>query len=110
MARIAHLPIDPAAGFPQRFRCRVGGVMLDWEIRYNAEGDFYTATIRDRDGDVIVYDKPFIYGSDLLEDVHDPRLPAVPIVPADLAGVHDQAGRDEFMVDVYPWIMEPVRP
>lgn len=108
MATIKYLPIDPSRGFPQRFRCRIGGVLLDFEIRYNSEADFYTATVRDQSGDVIVYGKPFVYGADLFDSVSDPRLPAVPIIPADVAGARERAGRAEFMVDVFPIIFEPV--
>jgi|SRR5690606_11413251 len=106
--RLAYLPIHPAAGFPQRFRCRVAGVLLDFEIRYNSEGDFFTATVRDETGDVIVYGRPFVYGSNLFESVSDPRVPPVPIVPADVAGVRDRVGRAEFMVDVLPFIVQPL--
>lgn len=108
MAQISHLPINPDAGYPQRFSCRVGGVLLDFIIRYNHEGDFYTATILDQEGDVIVHGKPFIYGADLLDGIEDARLPAVPIISADLAGTQTVAGKREFMRDVFPWIMEPV--
>ena len=106
--RLSYLPIDPAAGFPQRFRCRVAGVLLDFEIRYNSEGDFFTATIRDEDGDAIVYGRPFVYGSNLFESVSDPRLPTIPVVPADIAGVRDRAGEREFMQDVFPFIVLPL--
>lgn len=106
--RLAYLPIDPAAGFPQRFRCRVAGTLLDFEIRYNSEADFYTATVRDETGDVIVYGRPFVYGSNLFESVSDPRVPPVPIVPADVAGVRDRVGWAEFMVDVFPFIVQPL--
>ena len=108
MAQISYLPINPDAGYPQRFTCRVGGVLLDFTIRYNHEGDFYTATIRDQEGNVIVHGKPFVYGADLLDGVSDPRLPDVEIVTADLAGVRTGAGQAEFMRDVFPWLMEPV--
>ena len=106
--RLAYLPIDPTAGFPQRFRCRVAGALLDFEIRYNSEGDFFTATIRDEDGDVIVYNKPFVYGANLFESVSDPRVPDVPIIPADLAGVRERVGQQEFLVDVFPFILMPI--
>lgn len=105
MAKITYLPIDPRVGFPQRFSCRIGGVLLIFIIHYNAEGDFYTATILDKDEDVIVHNKPFIYGSDLFDGVVDDRLPQVPIATADLAGKYDHAGKSSFMVEVFPWIM-----
>lgn len=108
MAAVQYLPIDRERGFPQRFHCRIGGVLLEFEIRYNPESDFYTATVRDQDGDVIVYGRPFVYGSNLFESVSDPRLPDVPIVPADVAGVRERAGQAEFMVDVVPIIFDPV--
>lgn len=108
MAQISHLPINPDAGYPQRFSCRAGGVLLDFTIRYNHEGDFFTATIRDGEGDVIVHGKPFVYGADLLDGINDPRLPGVQIIPADLAGARTKVGRAEFMRDVFPWLMEPV--
>lgn len=108
VADIAYLPIDPNAGYPQRFRCRIGGILLDFTIRYNFEGDYYTATIRDQDGDVIVHGKPFVYGAALLDGITDPRLPDVQIVTADMAGVRTRAGQAEFMRDVFPWLMEPV--
>ena len=106
--RLAYLPIDPAAGFPQRLRCQVAGILLDFEIRYNSEGDFFTATVRDAAGDVVVYGRPFVYGSNLFESVSDPRVPPVPIVPADVAGIRDRAGRQEFMQDVLPFIVLPL--
>ena len=106
--RLAYLPIDLNAGFPQRFRCQVGGVLLDFEIRYNSEADFYTATVRDESGDVIVYGRPFVYGSNLFESVSDPRLPDVSVVPADMAGVRERVGQQEFMRDVFPFILAPL--
>lgn len=108
MARIARLPIDTAAGFPQRFQCRVSGVTLGFELRYNPEGDFYTATITDREGDVIVQSKPIVYGADLFGSIADGRLPSVMIIPADRAGAYEHAGQGALGIDVHLWIMEPV--
>lgn len=108
MARIGRLPIDPAVGFPQRFQCRIAGVLLGFEVRYNAMGDFFTIDIMDQDGDVIVSGKPIVYGADLLEGIVDDRLPGVMIVAADTAGVHDRVGRDALGVDVHLYIMEPI--
>lgn len=108
MAQVRRLPIDPVLGFPQRFQCRVSGVLLGFEVRYNAEGDFYTIDIYDQGGNVIVHGKPVVYGSDLLESIIDDRLPDVMIIAADTAGAHDSAGKGVFGVDVHLWIMEPV--
>lgn len=108
MARVARLPVDVEVGFPQRFQCRVSGVILGFEIRYNPVADVYTADIMDRDDDTIVHGKPIIYGADLLEGIEDDRLPDVMIVAADPAGVHEHAGQGAFGVDVHLWIMEPV--
>lgn len=108
MAQISHLPVDVEVGFPQRFRCRVAGVMLEFEARYNPDGDFYTIDIYDQDGDVIVYGKPVVYGADLLAGVVDDRLPAVAIVAGDTANRHQHAGKGVFGVDVHLWISEPM--
>lgn len=105
MAKITYLPIDLKVGLPQRFSCRIGGTLLIFIIHYNAEGDFYTATILDQDEDVIVYNKPFIYGSDLFDGVEDDRLPSVPVATADLAGHYDDAGKNTFMTEVFPWLL-----
>lgn len=105
MAKFQYLPIDLKAGFPQRFLCRVAGTLLVFVIHYNPEGDFYTATILDQHEEVIVYNKPFIYGEDLLGGVVDDRLPAALVVAADLSGKTEGAGKADFMSQTYPWIM-----
>lgn len=106
MARVMKLPINPETGFPQRFQCRVGGVLLGFEVRYNSEGDFYTVDIFDREDDVIVYGKPIIYGSDLFDGIVDERLPDVAIIPADMAGAHESVDEGVLGTDVQLLIVE----
>lgn len=108
MARISRLPIDVEAGFPQRFQCRIAGVLLGFEVRYNPAGDFYTVDIMDQTGDVIVHAKPVIYGADLFAGVVDDRLPDVMLIAADTAGAHEHAGHGALGVDVHLWVMGPV--
>lgn len=109
MATISHLPIDVNVGFPQRFKCRVAGVLLEFECRYNPNGDVYTMDIYDQDGNVIVYGKPIVYGSNLLDGIVDDRLPPVAIVAGDTANKHQRAGKGVFGVDVHLWISEPIQ-
>ena len=108
MAQVRRLPVDIDAGFPQRFQCRVAGVLLGVEVRYNSEGDFYTIDVYDAEGSPIVLGKTVVYGADLLGGIVDDRLPDVMIVAANTAGAHDSAGKGDFGVDVHLWIMEPV--
>lgn len=98
------LPLDIGAGFPQRFECRVAGVILGFEFRYNSEGDFYTVDIFDGSGAGIVEGVPVVYGSDILAGIVDDRLPEASIIVADTAGQRGHAGRGALGVDVLLWI------
>lgn len=106
MAQLAYLPISPERGFPQKFQCRIRRVMMEFVVRYNAEGDFYTLDVLDQDGVPIVYGRPVIYGTDVLEGVVDDRLPAVSLIAADLAGRRHEVGRGALGEDVQLWVVD----
>jgi len=104
--RLQYLPIKTSS-LPDSFRVSIAGVRLRFTIHYNPEGDFYTATIADRQGELILSHRPFVYGADLLAGVVDDRLPKdVHIIPLDIAGVQSVCNKATFMVDVFPFIFE----
>lgn len=105
--RISTLPINPDAGFPQQFECRVAGTLLRFIVRHNGEGDFYTVDILDSDDAPIAYGKPIVYGSDLFDGIVDDRLPDVVVLPVDMADAHQSVGAGNLGTDVQMLILEP---
>lgn len=106
MAQLTYLPIRPERGFPQKFQCRIRRVMLEFVVRYNAEGDFYTIDVLDQDGDPIIYGRPVIYGADVLDGIIDDRLPLVSLIAADLAGQRHNVGQGTLGEDVQLWVVD----
>lgn len=103
---LRYLPVR-ASRLPDAFRVSIGGRRLRFTVRYNSEGDMFTVTVADNQGNVIVENRPLVYGADLFSDIVDSRIPArVHIVPFDTAGKHDVVNRSNFMVDVFPFILE----
>lgn len=103
--RFPYLPVKTSS-LPDAFRMSIEGVRLRFTVHYNPEGDFYTITIADSQGDVILSHRPLVYGADLLAGVVDSRLPkGVHIVPFDTAGVRDTVNRATFMADVFAFIL-----
>lgn len=62
----------------------------EMEINYNENADLFTITLS-KDGVVLVYNEPLIYGVTLFTDIYmPPDFPAVDLVPLDLAGVAER--------------------
>jgi hypothetical protein len=102
---ISYIPIDKSL-VPYEFTLNLKSKIIKLLVRYNSSGDFFTADIYDKDGDVIAYGKKFVIGVDLFESLSDSRLPEVSIIPYDETGQHKAITYENFMTYVKPYIFE----
>lgn len=71
---------------PYSFNIALSGEEFNLEFMYNKTADLFTCTLK-KDGEVVVYNEPLIYGVELFADVYKADyFPAISIVPIDEAG------------------------
>jgi hypothetical protein len=70
-------------------------------FKYNEECDLFTCTLS-KDGEVLVYDEPIVYGVPLFQDVYDSdTFPCIDIVPLDESGEENEVNYDNFGETVF---------
>ncbi len=70
-------------------------------FKYNEECDLFTCTLS-KDGAVLVYDEPIVYGVPLFQDVYDSdTFPCIDIVPFDESGEENEVNYDNFGETVF---------
>ena len=102
-----YLPIDRnrIQFQPDRFATSIDGKQLIFRISWNPVAEQFFTDIFDIEGVTIVEGRVITYGTDIIENVMDERLPDVMIVPADPAGEFTEITFDNFMREVKPWIV-----
>lgn len=71
---------------PYNFDIVLAGEEFNMAMDYNKAADLFTCTLS-KDGEVVVYNEPLIYGRELFADVYRADyFPAVAIVPLDESG------------------------
>lgn len=71
---------------PYNFNIVLAGEMFNMAMDYNKAADLFTCTLS-KDGEVVVYNEPLVYGRELFADVYRANyFPAISIVPLDEAG------------------------
>lgn len=98
------IPIDKTA-VPYRFDIQLAGELFTFEVHYNARFDFFTVHL-EKGGQRIVDGDKIVYGRRMFSGLNDPRLPAVEIVPKDVAGIETRAGYDQMGTTVFLFISE----
>lgn len=92
---------------PERFLINLADVELLFEIVWNVEDENFYLNLYDSDGNVILFGKRFVYGQDILADVHHNYLPnSLKIIPLDFSGEYEQITFDNFMESIKPYIFE----
>lgn len=51
---------------PYQFQIQLGGKRYSMEIQYNMVGQFFTCTLYDANGSVLIYGEPLIYGKSVV--------------------------------------------
>lgn len=75
---------------PYSFNIVLAGEEFNMAFDYNKTADLFTCTLS-KNGEVVVYNEPLIYGVELFTDVYKADLfPAIAIVPIDESG-HETA-------------------
>lgn len=99
-----YLPIDLTA-IPYRFSVRLAGVTFILELHHNAEGDYFTVDLFDREGALLAAGEPLVYGNPLWSAVADERFPTVALIPWDLSGQATTVNRETLgrSVLLYLW-------
>ena len=74
---------------PYSFDVVLAGEEFNMAMDYNKAADLFTCTLS-KDGEVVVYNEPLVYGQELFADVYKANLfPALSIVPLDEAGIEN---------------------
>lgn len=85
---------------PYSFDIVLAGEDFNMEIMYNEAAQLFTCTLS-KDGEVLVYNEPIIYGVELFKDVYNGLFPMVSIVPLDEAGDETAVTYDNFGKTVF---------
>ncbi len=87
-----YIPVNKEQ-IPYRFEIRLGAELFTFEVRYNADFDFFTIDL-EKDREVLVYGEKVVYGVPLFHDIEDFRYPVTLITPSDLSGQEEQVAFD----------------
>ena len=86
---------------PYSFEIALAGEEFAMMFDYNKTADLFTCTLS-KDGEVLVYNEPLIYGVELFADVYRAGLfPALAIVPLDESGEETTITYDNFGKTVF---------
>lgn len=80
-----YVPID-VDDLPEQFDYEIDDIDYIFEIKYNEQGDFFTAGIALDDGTWIVRDWKMILNQTLFFNISDERLPTTDLTPMDESG------------------------
>lgn len=97
-----YIPIDKDA-IPYRFEMQLAGETWGFEIRYNAEHDFFTVDLY-RGEELVIAGEKIIYGRPLFEAYPATDKPKVAIIPTDLSGNAQRVGWDELGESVFLYL------
>lgn len=90
---------------PYRFEITLGAELFTFEVRYNADFDFFTVDLS-KDGEVLVYGEKLVYGVPLFVDVFDQRYPVLQLVPYDDAENETRVTYDNLDKTVFLQVVE----
>ena len=86
---------------PYNFDIALAGEEFNMSMDYNKAADLFTCTLS-KDGEVVVYNEPLIYGVELFADVYRADyFPAISIVPLDEAGIETAITYENFCKTVF---------
>lgn len=89
---------------PVIFDINLGSQTFTMGLNYNRTNDFFTASLWDAAGKVIVLGEKIVLGVPLFNDLIDERLPGITIVPMDESGHEKRVGWDNFCVTVFLYL------
>ena len=79
-----HIPIDKEK-IPYRADFKLAGKTYELYFEYNAQGDFFTASLR-KNGDDLAVGEKLVYGRALFSTIIDDRFPEAALVPHCVSG------------------------
>ena len=86
---------------PYSFTITLAGEEFEMSMDYNKAAELFTCTLS-KDGEVVVYNEPLVYGVELFADVYRAgKFPAMAIVPLDEAGIETAITYENFGVTVF---------
>ena len=88
---------------PYQFDIAFDSRTFTWEIRYNAQADFFTVDLS-RNDELIVAGEKIVYGRLLFENQQHLDVPTVPIIPYDLAQNENRVSWDNLNETVFLWL------
>lgn len=103
-----YIPVD-VNDLPDIFDINLAGDTYTFRLDYNSIADYYTATIWDNLGNLLLTQQPLILGELVGYDLPDQRLPRIDIRIMDETGQATDAGKDEFgyNVQMYLDVIDP---
>ena len=86
---------------PYTFTITLAGEEFEMAMDYNKAADLFTCTLL-KDGEVVVFNEPLIYGVELFKDVYRAGyFPALAIVPLDESGIENTITYENFGKTVF---------
>ncbi|WP_407460064.1 phage baseplate plug protein [Lactobacillus gallinarum] len=104
-----YVPVD-IDDLPDIFDIRLAGEVYTFRIDYNDIADYYTVTIWNADGDLLLTQQPLILGELVGYDLPDVRLPRVDLRVMDETDQATDAGKAVFgyTVQIYLDVIDPL--
>lgn len=99
-----HLPILKDQ-VPYSFEIVIEAEVFEFEVRYNADFDFFTLDAL-KDGELLVNGEKLVYGVPIFVDVFDDRFPVLQFVPLDESGQESKITFDNIENTVYMQVVE----
>lgn len=94
------IPVNKSL-IPYSFDILLGAEWFNLRVDYNETADLFTITLS-KDGEVVVYNEPVIYGMPLFGDLYQPnKYPILSIVPIDESGQETTVTWDNFSETVF---------
>ena len=90
---------------PYWFEIKLKGRVYQFEVHYNAEGDYFTIDLY-KNNKMIALGEKIVYNRSLFETYRDSRVPQVKIIPYDKNRKKDRVGYDELGEDVFLYVEE----
>lgn len=89
---------------PYRFDIAIDGKTYTFEVRYNAENDYFTVDLS-RNDQLVIAGAKVVYGRPLFAAHMYMDVPQTPIIPLDVSGQTERVTWDNLNETVFLWLV-----